>query len=437
MIQKLLYLAMIAVLLWSCEAKIDEFEASSGTANFETVVFLGNSLTAGYRDGALYQSGQKESYPAIIAQQLALGGLNTKEFKQPYMKNEAGIQYKFVLGPVTDCQNEISLGPVKIYATSAEVQANLANISAEGPFNNLGVPGARLPHLFAVGYADMTYGNPYFGRFAPEASSTIISLAQAQSPTFAVVWIGNNDVLGYALNGGVSDTITNSAVFSGMMNALVASVFTGVTKGAICNIPSITATPFFTTIKPNALVFEEDDSLSIYALNAAYSALGFNFSVGNNFFIIEDVTRPGGMRQINENEMLLLSLPQDSLKCAGWGTMKPIPSEFVLDETEIANIQAAISSFNSTIASIAENTGLALVDMHALMNEAADRGIRIAGQTFSTTFVTGQLFSLDGIHLTGRGYAIAANHIIKAINSKYNSRIPEAIVTDYTGVIFP
>ncbi|MDD2564414.1 MAG: hypothetical protein PHU27_09395, partial [Salinivirgaceae bacterium] len=103
MIQKLLYIALMATLLWSCEAKIDEFKASSGTANFETVVFIGNSLTAGYRDGALYESGQMESFPAIIAQQLALGGLNTKEFKQPYMQNEAGFGGRRVLGPSTDC----------------------------------------------------------------------------------------------------------------------------------------------------------------------------------------------------------------------------------------------------------------------------------------------------------------------------------------------
>jgi lysophospholipase L1-like esterase len=75
--------------------------------------------------------------------------------------------------------------------------------------------------------------------------------------------------------------------------------------------------------------------------------------------------------------------------------------------------------------------------MNQLLSDIAARGIRIDGQAFSTTFVTGQLFSLDGVHLTGKGYAIVANHIIKAVNAKYNANIPQAIVHDYTGIEFP
>lgn len=432
MIQKLLYIALMATLLWSCEAKIDEFKASSGTANFETVVFIGNSLTAGYRDGALYESGQMESFPAIIAQQLALGGLNTKEFKQPYMQNEAGFGGRRVLGPSTDCLGNTSLGPVLMPYTTADSIANTVNISAEGPFNNLGVPGAKLQHLFTP----LFQANPHFARFASNATSTIISLAQEQEPTFAVVWIGNNDVLGYALAGGAADAITPTETFRSMFNALEDSIFTGDTKGAICNIPSITATPFFTTIKPNSLVLAE---AQVAGLNAAYEALShINFEVGNNFFVIEDATSPGGRRQITENELLLLSLPQDSLKCGGWGTAKPIPANFVLDETEIANIESAITSYNASIAALASgNNNIALVDMNSFFNNVHANGIRINGQSFSTAFVNGQLFSLDGIHLTGRGYAIAANQIIKAINNKFNANVPEATVTNYTGVVFP
>ena len=51
--------------------------------------------------------------------------------------------------------------------------------------------------------------------------------------------------------------------------------------------------------------------------------------------------------------------------------------------------------------------------------------------------VTGGLFSLDGVHLTPRGYAIIANEFIKATNSTYGSNIPLANVASYPGLKFP
>ena len=51
----------------------------------------------------------------------------------------------------------------------------------------------------------------------------------------------------------------------------------------------------------------------------------------------------------------------------------------------------------------------------------------------TSEFATGGAFSLDGIHLTPRGYAIVANRIIEAVNSTYNSTVPMVNVGDYNG----
>jgi hypothetical protein len=56
---------------------------------------------------------------------------------------------------------------------------------------------------------------------------------------------------------------------------------------------------------------------------------------------------------------------------------------------------------------------------------------------YSPAFITGNLFSLDGVHPTPRGYAIIANEMIKAINGKYQARIPTVDVTQYRAVLFP
>src|SRR5690606_162286 len=60
----------------------------SGEANFSKFVSIGNSLTAGYTDGALFIAGQENSFPNILAGQFALAGGG--EFNQPMMNDNLG-----------------------------------------------------------------------------------------------------------------------------------------------------------------------------------------------------------------------------------------------------------------------------------------------------------------------------------------------------------
>jgi len=53
----------------------------------------------------------------------------------------------------------------------------------------------------------------------------------------------------------------------------------------------------------------------------------------------------------------------------------------------------------------------------------------------NAAFITGGVFSLDGVHLTPRGNAIAADEFIKAINDKYGSKIPLLDVSTFKGVL--
>ena len=64
-------------------------------------------------------------------------------------------------------------------------------------------------------------------------------------------------------------------------------------------------------------------------------------------------------------------------------------------------------------------------------------GISWDGVRYTATFVTGGTFSLDGVHLTGRGYALIANEFLRVINQKYKSTLPMVNVNSYQGVTFP
>ena len=66
----------------------DGLPLTAGSADFSKYVSLGNSLCAGYSDGALFAAGQANSYPNLLSQQFALVGGG--EFKIPYMNDNVG-----------------------------------------------------------------------------------------------------------------------------------------------------------------------------------------------------------------------------------------------------------------------------------------------------------------------------------------------------------
>ena len=124
------------------ETDIADIQVTAGTADFSKFVALGNSLTSGYRDNALYIDGQNESFPSMMAQQFSLAGGGT--FKQPLMPNNnggfsniPGFPGKLVLSVING-----SLSPVPTAPGAA-----LDNITVGGPYQNMGVPGAKSFHL--------------------------------------------------------------------------------------------------------------------------------------------------------------------------------------------------------------------------------------------------------------------------------------------------
>src|SRR5690606_21244311 len=93
---KKIFISTLAVSLmlfsYSCDTDFEndltQIPVTSGSADFSRYVALGNSLTAGYRDGALYIDGQNESYPSIVASQMKLAGGG--DFRQPLMADNLG-----------------------------------------------------------------------------------------------------------------------------------------------------------------------------------------------------------------------------------------------------------------------------------------------------------------------------------------------------------
>ncbi len=491
---KLASVAFTVLAISACDADFDNpvsgNAGSNGDADLSKFVTIGDSITAGYADSALYLTGQENSYPAILAQQFAKVG-GDSNFTQPLVSDNLGGMLLSSGGPqifdnrlVLDFTNPVAPTPVIIAGTpTTEVVGSGLNGSV---FSNVGVPGAKSFHLLSTAYgnpAGIGLGaNPYFVRFASATGTSMITDAASQAASFFVMWIGNNDVLSYATTGGVgtnqlsnlvdpatygSNDITNTDVFGSVYTGLVGAMTANpAARGVLVSIPDISTLPFFTTVPYNPVPL---DQATADALNAAYAAYNggvaavlaanpdevaartINFVAGQNAVVMmdEDLTDitfadPGliNMRQATAEDLLLLTtaskigtemIPGNAATV--WGVGVPLTDGDILIASEIAAIDTARTTFNTTIQAIADgNANLLFFDAAVVMNELSLSGIDYGTGYIDATYGSGGGFSLDGVHPTARGYSVIANRIIETINAGFNASIPVVNPGDYSTV---
>lgn len=442
------YVAAVSLLFSSCKPSLDEPRYTSGTADFSSFVSVGTGYTAGVTNGALTRTGQLESFPALLAAKFALaeGG----SFKQPLVNPGNGFAFNTLtqqFGGMYKLVNEINcLGKSDIALKQLSVNpADFTYIGLDGPFNNLGVPGAKSYNLYSQTFGKGTSnGSPYYHRFATDTgsigglSSTVIGDALLNEPTFFTLWIGNSDVLNFATIGGLNIgnpdyEITAVPTFEAAIDTIVESLTSNGAEGVIANVPDITELPFFSTIPYNglALTQAQADSLNIVA------PTGISYVAGANPFVVYTGSTGGAIRQLGGGELVLMSVSLDDIRCNKLGTsLNPIPSGYVLDSAEVAQVKNAIQSYNAKLRNVASLYNLAFADMNTFFKQLK-AGVVFNGAGYSTEFLSGGAFSVDGVHPNGRGYALIANEFIRVINARYNSNLPFCDVSAATGVLFP
>ena len=65
-----------------------EVTVSAGNADFSKYVALGNSITAGFSDNALFKAGQMNAYPKLMADQFALVGVSDSANLVAFYEND-------------------------------------------------------------------------------------------------------------------------------------------------------------------------------------------------------------------------------------------------------------------------------------------------------------------------------------------------------------
>ncbi|RZK24535.1 MAG: hypothetical protein EOO56_00970 [Hymenobacter sp.] len=433
--------------LAGCQADIDgPATPTAGTANFTTYIAVGNSLTAGYQSGGLSRAGQLQSYPNILATQFAAvggGAFHQPLFDLPYAHGSGYLRLASItngvpsLVPVTD---SLAVLPGSLRSGSDYV---LLRKYTGTDNQNLGVPGIKVADVTTNGYGfNNSLGfNPYFERLLPSTQpgslTSYLQYVQERmatlKPTFFTNWLGNNDVLSYARAGGASDALTPVADFTAKYKQVLDALTASGAKGVVATIPNITNVPYFTTVRASAVKAAIRSNTALP--NAAAASLYIR-------------TGAGVVREATDADYILLTAqavvgtatPGVALPVGvGYSATlaNPLPSQYVLDTDEAPAVVARTADLNNVIRTEAAARGLALFDANVYFQGVAASGYVTNGVSNSTSFITGNLFSLDGIHPTPRGYALVANEIIKAINTKYGSAIQQVNPNSYRGILFP
>lgn len=435
----IMFLAVI-IIASSCKPKKVLPPTVLGDVNATSIVAIGGNSFAGYSDDALHPEGQEYSIPSIVLDRME-GSNQFNPFTLPYLSSSSnGINLngdsKLILGYKTDCNNETSLSPIRKAVSGNLDDLNNWVYGTDGPFYNLSIPNLKFQELNDVGLGNPANGignyNPWFSRIASnQANSSILSDAVALDPTFLLLSIGQDDITDFAKSGATGTALPSNVDFYNDLQEVEAT-FPNV-QGVISMIPNVLLTPYFNTIPYNGLTLDADQAETI---NNVFNPIGIFFTEGDNGFLIEDAGEPFGVRKIVEGELVLLGIPLDSVKCYGMGSIVPIPDRYILTLDEITALYQKMFQYNNEISSYAMTNDYALVDATAIYL-SLQSGIVYNGVSISTEFVSGGAFSMDGLNLNPIGNALLANQYIKAINNKYNARIPLAPVTNYPGVYFP
>ena len=486
----LILIVLVGINFTACEPEfaspISDSDYTSGNADFSNYVAVGNSLTAGYTNGSLYKSAQSNSYPSIIAERMQLAGGGA--FTQPYLDDDTKD-----VGGMLLAGNPILLPKYIINASTGgpepinEVPTmDVTNIHP-GPYNNMGVPGAKIFHLGAPGYGNLANlatgaANPYFVRMASSPNAAVIQDAASQSPSFFTLWIGNNDVLSFATSGGIGvnqtgnmdpttygpNDITDPTVFGAVYSQLLDVLTASGAKGVVATIPDVSSIPFFTTI-PYACI-PLTDQPTVDALNGAYlqynqglqlalanslitaaeaSKRTITFALGANAIVHEDeyLTDLSGLgmpsiRQANADDLIpltakgIIGVPDPNNPQMIHGITIPLADQWVLVKDEIDMVRTAGTAFNAAITQLAATKDLPVADMAATMQQMSN-GLSVEdGAIYTADYFNGLnmdnlVFGLDGVHPAPRGYAIIANSLIKIINKEYQSNLPLVVAATY------
>jgi lysophospholipase L1-like esterase len=406
--------ALSAVALGACNGYDNDTtlgpEKTGANAIFQNYVALGNSITAGYGAGGITDATQRASYAFLLAQQMgtryAYASMAGRGCNPPI----ANFQTQAGAGTITATQRT-TICDLRSGTTDILTNVAVPNASSFDPTDADGTPFSNILTSLILG------------------GQSQVQRALAAQPTFASIWIGNNDVLGFALRDGRAAATTGLAGmtavatfqtnYTAMLNQLVAGA-PGL-KGVLIGVGQVAALP----IMVPAIAFS----------NAAFKA-GFDAIAGTPT-ALDGSCLPGGAGATSlVNVMMAFQIRQVGaaggfppiVACVPGGASgaltAPVGDLLVLDPTEQTTISTRIAAYNAHIQAEATRINFAYYDPNPTLVALRTAGTVITNvPTLGATGTFGTGMSLDGVHPGATLHRTIANELIPVINTKYGTTL--------------
>ena len=375
-------------------------EAPAADPIFQSYVALGNSITAGFQSAGINDSTQKQSYAVLLA-----AAMQTR-FAYPALTMPGcppPLNNLLTQSRVTLKGDSASTGTTCRFRVPGSVTSVLNNVAVPGvtsfdPTAPVGPAASALTQLFLGG-------------------KTMVMKALDAQPTFATVWIGNNDVLGPGTSGLIG-TATPLDVFRRNYDIIVRDLVAGAPglKGvliAVAQVPNvplmIPAAAFTNPAVLGAASQVAGRAVSLDPVTCAGTGLG---SLIDFQYLAAIRARPAGF--------------PGTIFCSpiSGGGQTDLGDFLVLDPTETASLTTLISGYNSYIKAKADSVGFAFFDPNPLLaGLKASGAVPVFPNLTSVTQPFGQFFSLDGVHPSAAAHILIADSLVAVINAKYGTTL--------------
>ncbi len=370
----------------------------------QTMVVVGDSLSAGYLNSSLNQKQQPRGFASVVADQAGI------DLPLPLL-NAPGIPSVLKLRRGT---GEIVRAPgVSTGRVNPTVQTY-----------NLAVPGATAYHALALepdfgaapatrvqGFTNLVLGLP--GVFTGTLDSQV-SWAEELEPEIVLLWVGGQDALLGLINGtdaAATDPTKFAEYFEGIMDALAG---TGA-KVMVANVPVVSDIPYLLSRYEAAAFLGADEAiLEVY------------LGIGPTDSVTLDALGPIAAVLLGEPSDYFSRDPATCFVIEAENVVDPDPSitcdDYILTADEVTAIEAKAAAYNAVIDNVeADYIGVAtLVDMRGFFAAFSPFTV-VDGHQFLGTGYLGGIFSLDGIHPTFAAQALIADEFIAGINDAYEA----------------
>ena len=362
------------------------------------LVAIGDSILAGYSSGGLVErgaGGQNFSAPAFVARKARA------RLPQPLM-DRPGVPPPYRIEDDGD-------GVLEPGEISRPTNGIGFRDDPEVKVRNLAVPGEDIQSIFEGIRAEdiaeqLVTGSPngrdilkflILGLPLRDEAVSQVSRALDLRPTFLMVWIGNNDILGMATRTDPNAIDRPVQQFGQLYRQLLNRLADAGVDMAVANLPDVTGIAVLRRAAGEVTQCQRGD---------------------------------GTLEPVAPEDRLSIGLDRARL---------PIPPCLkVLSAAERAQARANVVAFNAEITAAAaevqaaRGVNIAIVDVFALFDDITTNGVDLDNDgipDLTATFLGG-VFSLDGIHPTRTTNALIANAFIDVLNSRFGEAIPRVDV---------